>query len=646
MRRVWVLFGLLTALIVLAPATYAANGPKDPPPGQAKDNDLHVQLLAINDFHGHLLPTSPGNITYCCEFDDNPAVNKEVPVTRPAGGAAFLAAKLDELRTRNFNTITVGAGDLIGASPLVSGLFHDEPTIEALNAMHLDVTGVGNHEFDEGLNELLRMQNGGCVAGDNTTCALGPFGGSLFQYLAANVVYEGTSTTILPPYEIRKLGNAKIAFIGLTLEGTPLVVTPTAIEGLEFEPEVPVVNALVQKLRNEEGVRTFVVLLHQGGIQSAPFSNAGKYGAPFASGFADVNACDNLAGDIKPIVQALDPQVDVVVSAHTHQPYNCPNYAGTGILLTSAASFGRLVTSIDLTIDHQTKDVTAESATNYVVKQTEGHWDSTPVQVPNSNPPRFQPKSLGTPTAQDPIVAAIVAKWQAKSAPLANQVIGHITADLLSARDGGAGGSNAAGEQPIGEVIADGQLAATKPTDFGGAQIAFMNPGGIRASLRYTAAPTETRQNGEVTYGMAFDVQPFANTMQVKTMTGDMIYRLLEQQWSGSNTGTNRKILQVSNGFTYTYTTQVDPATGRDVNQHVVAGSVKLNGVAIAPTDKFQVAMNNFLADGGDGFSVFKEGTTPIGGMVDLDAFVAWLRLPANNPMPTPPMNRITRVVQ
>jgi 5'-nucleotidase len=625
MKRLLALACLALGLSAVAsPAASAANGPKQ------KDNDTYVQLLAINDFHGNLEPSSPGTITYCCEFDDNPAVSKDVPVTRRAGGAAFLSEKIKELRTRSPDTITVGAGDLIGASPLISGLFHDEPTIEALNAMGIQVTGVGNHEFDEGLNELYRMQNGGC-AGENT-CALGPFGGSLFQYLAANVFFAGSDETILPPYEVDKVGNAKIAFIGLTLEGTPLVVTPSAVAGLEFRPEVPTVNALVQKLRSEQGVRTFVVLLHQGGIQSAPFSNAGKFGALFPNGFADVNKCDNLAGDIGPIVQGLDPQVDVVVSAHTHQPYVCPNYSGTKILLTSASSFGRLVTSIDLTIDHQSKDVTAKTATNYVVKQTEGHFNSA---AGSTNP-------LGSPAAQDPVVAAIVAKWAAKSAPLANQVIGHVTADLLGARDGGSAGSNAAGEQPIGESIADGQLEATAATDFGGAQIAFMNPGGIRASLRFDPAPGETRAPGEVTYAMAFAVQPFANTMQVKTMTGDAIIRLLDQQWSGTNAGTNRKILQVSQGFTYSYTTRVG-ADGRDVGQAVVPGSVKLDGNPIDPAAHYQVAMNNFLADGGDGFSVFKEGTAPIGGMVDLDAFVAYLM--HHDPVPTPPMNRITRVV-
>src|SRR3954468_10094407 len=458
MRRLYVFAALIVGLLALGSTAFAANPPKD--------NDTHVQLLAINDFHGNLEPNTPGTTRYCCEFDANPAVNRNVVVTRPTGGVAYLATEVKALRDRNSNTLMVGAGDQIGASPLLSGLFHDEPAIEALNALGLDVAGVGNHEFDEGIQELYRMQYGGCLAPGNFSCMTGPFGGAFFKYLAANVFFTGSDKTIFPPYEIRKVDNAKIAFIGLTFEATPSVVTPSGVAGLEFKPEVPVINALVNQLRANEGVRAFVILLHQGGIQSAPFSNAGKY-PEVPAGFADVNACDNLQGDIGRIVKQLDPQVDVVVSAHTHQPYVCPDYAGTNILLTSASSFGRLVTSIDLTIDHQTKDVTSKSATNYVVKQSFGPWDSTLVGTP------LAPKSLGTPVPKDPDQTAIVSKWATIAAPVANRVIGHISADLLSARDGGAGVSNFAGEQPIGEVIADGQLDATKGTDFGGAQVAF-----------------------------------------------------------------------------------------------------------------------------------------------------------------------------
>jgi 5'-nucleotidase len=611
-KRFVVLLAAAVALLIAAPMSYAA------PP--QKDNDTHVQLLAINDFHGHLEPNTPGTIRYCCETDTNPAVGRDVVVTRPAGGVAYLATLVKQLRDRNSDTITVGAGDMIGASPLVSGLFHDEPAVEALNALGLQVTGVGNHEFDEGIKELYRMQYGGCVPTDPTTCAAGPFGGALYRYLAANVFFKGTNTTIFPPYKLVKADNAKIAFIGLTFEATPTVVTPTAVEGLEFKPEVQTVNYLVQQLRQNEGVRAFVILLHQGGIQSAPFSNAGKYPeAP--NGFADVNACDNLQGDITPIVKGLDPQVDVVISAHTHQPYVCPNYAGTGILLTSASSFGRLVTSIDLTIDHQSKDVTAKIAKNWVVKQTTGPFNSA------------VKGDLGTPIAKDPIESQIVSKWQALAAPIGNRVVGHITQDLLSARD--PGGVNFAGEQPIGEVIADAQLESTAPSDFGGAVVAFMNPGGIRGSLRYAPGPGETRQPGEVTYSNAFTVQPFANVMQVKTMTGEMLYRLLEQQWSGPNSGTNMKILQVSQGFSYSYDLTLS-------GNKVIPGSIKLNGTPIDPLAPYRVAMNNFLGAGGDNFTVFNEGTNTLGGLVDLDAFVNYLM--KHDPVQQPPMNRITRV--
>ena len=346
MRRHLALVALLLGLLaVAAPSTFAA-GPK-------KDNDTHVQLLAINDFHGNLEPPagSSGRIA------TSPTVNVD------AGGAEYLATHLKTLEKDNPNTVEVGAGDLIGASPLLSALFHDEPTIEAMNAMGMDVTGVGNHEFDEGVDELLRMQNGGCHPVDG--CQDGtPFFGSLFQYLAANVLYAGTQNTILPAYEIKKFGNAKIAFIGLTLKGTPLIVTPAGVAGLEFAPEVLTVNRLVTTLRENEGVRAFVVLIHEGGQQNAPF----------AGGFMDINRCDNFTGAIKPIVEGLDPQVDLVVSAHTHQPYICKF---NGIPTTSASSFGRLITDIDLTIDHQSKDVTAVDAHNVIVTRdrAEGSGD-------------------------------------------------------------------------------------------------------------------------------------------------------------------------------------------------------------------------------------------------------------------------------
>jgi 5'-nucleotidase len=577
----------------------------------AKQSDTHVQLLAINDLHGHLAPNTPGTIQIgCC----NPVMSGDVQTgwtqkTVPAGGIAYLATHIKALRQTNPNTITVGAGDLIGASPLVSGLFHDEPTIEALNSIGLDVTGVGNHEFDEGVDELLRMRYGSQRGGDGCHpvdgCQDGtPYGGSLFPYLAANVFYLGTDTTILPPYEVRKVGDAKVAFIGLTLEGTPTIVTPSAVAGLEFRSEVQTTNALVDKLRNEQGVKAFVVLLHQGGAQRPPAPPSSPATTPAGDEYTDVNRCVNFNGpELGQIAAGLDPRVSVIVSAHTHQPYICTM---SGKLVTSASSFGRVVTDIDLTIDHQSKTVTQATATNHIVTQ----------DVP-----------------QDQDAKAILDKYTALSAPLANKVIGSITADIRSARDTPSG-QNAAGEQPMGDVIADAMLEATTPTDFGGAVAAFMNSGGVRSGLLFGQL-SGGEQPGEVTYGEAFNVQPFGNTLVVKTCTGQQIYDVLNQQFNNPSAGSNRIMLPSANVH-YQWTTTGGP--------HVVDGSVSFDRGAtfVDKAASYRVTMNNFMADGGDGYTVFRSCTNALGGEVDLDAFARYLG--AHSPVAPPTLNRIEKV--
>jgi 5'-nucleotidase len=565
--RASVLVALLAGLLVLVPSAFAA-GPKV--------KDTSVQLLAINDFHGNLQPPS----------GSSGRISVSPTATVNAGGIEYLATRIKQLRTENTNTITVGAGDLIGASPLISGLFHDEPTIEAMNALGLDVTGVGNHEFDEGLQELLRMQNGGCHPVDG--CQDGdPFGGALFRYLAANVFYAGTNTTILPPYKIVKVDSAKIAFLGLTLEGTPQIVTPAGVAGLEFRPEIQTINNLVHQLRDEQGVRAFVVLIHQGGQQNAPFAN----------GFMDINRCDNFTGDIKPIVQSLDPQVDLVISAHTHQPYIC-NF--NGITTTSASSFGRLITDVNLVIDHQTKDVSSIEAHNVIVTRD---------------------------VAKDPSETAIVNKYDGLSSAIANRVVGSQTANM--SRFSPSTTDNQ--ESELGDVIADAQLASTSGADFGNAVVAFMNAGGIRADL-VCSIPCSTASPAPVTYNQLFNVQPFNNVMTVKTMTGDMIRRLLEQQFTVIAPAI--RLLQVSNGFTYTY--DATQAAGSRVF------NIKINNTAIDPLASYRVAMSNFLATGGDGFTVFNEGTDPLGGEIDLDALVNYFM--HNSPVSPGPRDRVTRI--
>jgi 5'-nucleotidase len=573
-RGIQACVAVAVALLAAAPGVASAHARKH----EHKQKDEHVQVLAINDLHGNLLPPtgSSGAIQV------GPATTDTVA----AGGVEYLKTWVDRLRKRRGHDASyfVGAGDLIGGSPLLSGLFHDEPTIEALNLMHMRYSSVGNHEFDEGVNELRRMQRGGCHPVDG--CQDGdPFTGAAFKYLAANVLFEKTHRTIFPPYKVVKAGNAKLAFIGLTLQGTPSIVTPSGVAGLEFKPEARTINRLVRKLRRRRGVRAFVVLLHQGGQQNPPYP----------LGYQDVNRCDNLSGDLLPILSKLSKQVDVVASAHTHQAYNCRI---GGRLVTSAASFGRLVTDIELTIDHRTKDVSRARARNVIVDHD---------------------------VRKAKAETKLIAKYDKLAGPIAHRVVGSITADITRE-------PTTAGESALGDVIADAQLEATSPSDFGGAVVAFMNPGGIRADLIY-ANQDGSEAPGQVTYNELFTVQPFNNVMMVKTMTGDMIRRLLEQQFDNPSTGQTR-FLQVSRGFHYDWNGSA-PA-GRRIS------NITIDGVPVDPNGSYRVAMNNFLAGGGDGFTVFNEGTDPLGGAIDIDAFADYIE--KHSPVAPGPKDRFTKV--
>jgi 5'-nucleotidase len=565
---------LALALFALLPGVAAAK-PKH-------HHGQHVQVLAINDLHGNIEPPSGSSGRVPVGLNADGTVR-----TVDAGGVEYLKTWVDKLRAQRGHkrSLFVGAGDLIGASPLVSGLFHDEPTIEALNAMKMDWSSVGNHEFDEGIDELHRMQTGGCHPVDG--CQDGdPFAGAAFKYLAANVFYKGTDRTVFPPYKVVKVGNAKLAFIGMTLEGTPDIVTPSGVAGLEFHDEAVTANALAAKLHREQGVRAFVVLLHQGDQQNPPY----------AKGYQDVNGCENLTGDLTPILQQLSPRIDVVASAHTHQAYNCRI---GGRLVTSASSFGRLVTDFDLTIDHRTRDISRARARNVIVTRD---------------------------VAKAPAETKIVQKYETASGPIAHRVVGSIASDFTRTQ-------TPDGESTLGDLIADSQLAAAAPSDFGGAVVAFMNPGGIRADLAY-ANSDAGEAPGEVTYNELYTVQPFANTMVVKTMTGDMIRRLLEQQVFPTTPTDAGRMLQVSKGFHYSWDAS-KPAGQR------VSG-ISINGTPVDPNGSYRVAMNNFLSTGGDGFTVFNEGTDQLGGAVDIDAFGDYIS--ANSPVAPAPRDRITKI--
>ncbi|MEO8829081.1 bifunctional metallophosphatase/5'-nucleotidase [Lapillicoccus sp.] len=578
----------------------------------ASPKTVDVQILSFNDFHGNLEPPAGSSGRLVTGHALNPAtglpvdVNTDSLVPPGVGGVEYLATHLKQAREGHPNTLTVAAGDLIGASPLLSAAFHDEPTIESMNKLGLDVSAVGNHEFDEGYLELQRMQRGGCIddgdgANNQNSCADHTFTGADFHYLAANVVKVRSGKTILPPFRVISVGGAKIGFIGMTLHDTPSIVTASGVQGLRFNDEVTTANALVPVLR-ARGVNAIVVLVHQGGVpgqqtwydsNNQPYQVNPSYDAACANG-----AQLDPSSPILPIAQKLDPAIDMIVSGHTHQPYVCsvPDPAGHARLLTSASSFGRLFTETNLTYDKTTNDIVRASVTGTNMLVTRD-------------------------VAKDTDQTNLINTYKTLVAPISNKVLGSITANVTRT-------PNPAGETPLGDLIADGQLADPSVVTAGKQpQIAFMNPGGIRADLIYAkdlANPVDA--DGTVLFGEAFTVQPFSNYMVSMGLTGADIYALLTQQVTGGNTGTGKKTLQISKGFAYTMT----PSGPVD-------GSVTLGGVAIDKTATYRVVANNFLSDGGDSFLAFKNGTDKYFGGNDLDAFASYL--PTVSPYtPAPPM--------
>ncbi|HEX6722508.1 MAG TPA: metallophosphoesterase, partial [Burkholderiaceae bacterium] len=402
---------LAPALVLIALLTACAT-PRPTAPVQ-------VKILAINDFHGNLKPPQGG-----IRIRDPQDASKTINV--PAGGSEHMAPLLAELRAKNPNHIFVAAGDLVGATPLVSALFHDEPTIEAMNLMGLEASAVGNHEFDKGSVELLRLQRGGCHPTDGCKGPQ-PFTGARFQYLGAGIVDARSGNPLLPSTHVKRFQGIPVAFIGLTLKDTPTIVVPAGVAHLKFGDEAETVNALVPGLR-QQGIEAIVVLIHEGGVPSG-----------------DYNECPGISGPIVDIVKKLDRAVDLVISGHTHRAYNCRI---DDRLVTSADKYGTVVSEIDITLDPKSGDVTQARADNLIVRTD-----------------RF---------AKDAAQSKLITTYEQLAAPLAKRVVGRVGAPL--SRD-----ESPAGEMPIGLVIADAQLAATAGE--AGAQLALMNPGGVRANL-------------------------------------------------------------------------------------------------------------------------------------------------------------------
>jgi 5'-nucleotidase len=533
---------------------------------------VDVQLLAINDFHGALEPPS-GDIGRIRDID--------------AGGIEYLATHLARLRATNPNTVTVSAGDNIGGTPLLSSVVHDEATVEALTLAGLELSALGNHELDEGWWELYRIQRGGCHPEDG--CQDGtPYAGAAFTYLAANVTLDPRAADpgvlaraglrgreprpLLPPSAIREIDGVRVGFIGLILQEAPRVVLPASIRGLTFLPEAEAANQAAQALR-AEGVRAIVVLMHQGGARPGD----------------DINGCDGLSQDLVERVRQLAPDIDVVVSGHSHEAYTCTI---GGILVTSAAANGRLVTDIDLQIRRSDGEVVAKSARNVMVTRD---------------------------VAKDPAQSALIARYRPIAEQVGARVVGTITESLARADTG-------AGESTLGRVLADVYLKAGQTTG-GGAELAIMNPGGIRADL----VASRSLRPSPVTYADLFAVLPFSNEVIVKSVSGEAVLEALEQQFGAERT----RVMQVSEGFTYAY----DPTRPR--GQRVDRSSVRLNGAPFDSSRRYRLVTNSFLWAGGDGLVALRSGTDPVTVGIDVDVVADYFS--HHSPIRAAPQRRIRR---
>lgn len=588
MRRTRVALSVVVA--ALAAGSVAIGTPAAAAPG-----DVDVQLLALSDFHGRIAPQSGGDGIL-------PSAGGDLTV----GGAAYMATLLDQ-RAADFaatadngaGSYFVGAGDLISASPFESSVYKDEPTIEVLNAMGLDYSSVGNHEFDRGFEELQRIIDGGCTGTPNVDSCFtdstgdASFDGADFPYLGANVLDSVTGEPVLDEYEIIETGGVRLGLIGVVTADTPSLVTPTGIAGLTFEDEATAINRVAAELQTQ-GIEAIAVLIHEGGTQGS-------------GGFYDT--CVGLTGPIVDINAATDPSVDLIISAHTHVPYDCQLDDGTGALrpVTQAGFYGKAITDIRMEIDAGTGEV--DRATIAA--------DNIPVDRATITP--------------DPAVQGIVDYWLAQSAGPRAVVLGTQTADLDRAYLAGAPVRNA--ESGFGNLIADAQLDSVidDPATFGEPVAAFMNPGGIRSDINCADVPSG-EPVGTITFGEAFTAQPFSNTVNVVTITGADIDLVLEQQWRLSGATETLLLLSTSDSLRYEY----DPRL--TLGQRVDIASIAIDGEPIDAAADYTVVANSFLTAGGDGFSAFTNGSTPVTGPNDVDALAAYVG--ENSPVAPPALDR------
>jgi 5'-nucleotidase len=573
------------------------------------EEEQTVNIIALNDFHGNIdMPDISNGGSVTVSDPANPAGTKV-----PTGGAAYLATLVKQIKATNPNNIMVGAGDIMGASPFTGMLTHQESTVDVMNAIGLEVTAVGNHEFDQGKTELLRMQNGGCypsgTIGTDTCLNGGTFSGAKYKYLAANVVDTSTNKTLFDPTYIKKFGNLSVGFIGLTFKDTPTAVLGSGVAGLSFLDEATTINNYAAELKSK-GVSAVVVLIHQGGQTLATSVND--------------KTCPSLSGEILNIVDTLSSDVAVVISGHTHQEYICTR---NNKLLTSTGFYGQTLTNIELKL--KGTSVVSASANNIPVIN-----DNL-----DSNKKAFTLPSGMVALSKDSVVDAIITTYNNAVTSIKNMVVGSVSADIKRAllsnttRDEGAEGA-------MGDVVADFIMAGVSGADF-----ALTNPGGVRADLIQKA--------GGVTYSDLIAVAPYNNDLVTVELTGAQIVRLLEQQWEAANCaakantpgGANGcgRMLQPSKELSYTWDRSQTAGAASGTGARVNVSSIQVNGQALDLTKTYRIATVSFLGQGGDNFTVFSQfgKNYKNTGVKDIEAFVNYMKA---HPGLTPPSKRITRV--
>ncbi|MGY4490727.1 bifunctional metallophosphatase/5'-nucleotidase [Pseudomonas sp. TE3610] len=514
----------------------------------APPKPVAVNIVAINDLHGYL---QANRYAY---KDGNGQVQRV-----EAGGIATLGGMLDQLRAQDPQLLFIGAGDLVGASPPLSAMWADEPTLLALRGMGLKFSTIGNHELDNGKAEFLRQMSGGCQSPrpDKACQFQANFPGGGFPYLAANLIDTDTGRPLLPAYRIETVHGVKVAFVGAVLRDVAKVVSAKGMQGLKATDEADAVNAVIPELK-AQGVNAIVAVVHQGGDTPEPYDKAD---------------CSHLQGDIVDVAQRLDPAVDVLISAHSHQGYLCK--VGK-LLVTQGSSYGHLLTHLTLEVTPGTHQVTAIQAQNLL-----------------ADPAKYPP---------DAKMAALQQAVEARSNTVLLRPVGTPGAPKITAA------ADINGESPLGDLITDAQLAMTRKL---GAQIAFTNQGGIRNQLILSPGQTQ------LTYAQVASVQPFNNTLVLMSLTGAQLQQLLNQQWQADDFNP----LQVSHGFSYRWDHT------RQSGDKVVPGSLMLDGKPVQASKSYRVVMNSFLADGGDRFGVFKQGTQRVDTrLIDLDALLGYLQ--------------------